>query len=784
MFYLFNHLASLVKNKPSKSTSSGLCLVVRDSHQAIKEHDLSNVSSCMPIIGKAAGAFTGLVFVLTISTFLVAPVSAADSLTVTSSGAQNINISTAGSDPTTGISTAISKDQIIVSTTCRSGYNFAVSASVDDNNLYLNGNSSNNTVGTYFSPVSGSTALNSSANTWGYYYNADDTAPIASSTFSPVPALGGTVATIKSPLPTPSTTDINDEFSLYYGVAMNSSMPLGTYKLIPDINNSNQDGTIVYYTTMADACISYRVSFNPASIFNGTTLSGTGTMQDQVFYEGVSANLNSVGFTPPSGYYFAGWNTKQDGTGTSYTNEQQVTDLAAVGSTITLYAQWTDCPGNYICYSSNGATGPVVSGNIAAMSNQSVYSTATAVGYLHAPNFYRTDYGFLGWSTMQLDPDDANFTTNFANATAAGKVYGPNERLTITAGQYSTGGLRLYAVWLPKSTTYTMQTFGETECTNNLTKITYKTDTNSNSGVSFATENHPSITLDSFIALQDTRDTNIYTVARLTDGNCWMTDNLRLEYTNSDNSTGNLAQGYHTDATYGNFKGLAEPETANFTGSTSSATNPTEPNSLYYAGTQSGTATIDISQTSHAGFRMPRYNNFNTQSTVASSTGDNNTYGYGNYYTWAAAMANTTYYSGPTATDSNSKTSETVNTSICPKGWRLPYGRSTGNGIASKGFSNLSASMDGSNADMNSSSTPTGAVTSNRLRQFPNNFLYSGRFFRSSAYLRGSSGGYWSSTAYDDNYSYKLDLSSTVVSPGTSGDSKYGGNSIRCVAGS
>jgi hypothetical protein len=259
------------------------------------------------------------------------------------------------------------------------------------------------------------------------------------------------------------------------------------------------------------------------------------------------------------------------------------------------------------------------------MSNQSVSSSATTVAYLHAPNFYRTDYGFLGWSTTQLDPDDANFAANFAAATAAGKIYGPNERLTITAGQYSTGGLRLYAVWLPKSTTYTMQTFGETECTSNLTKITYTTDANSNSGVSFATENQTSITLDSFIALQDARDTNIYTVARLTDGNCWMTDNLRLENTNSDNSTGNLAQGYHSDATYGNFIGLADPETANFT-----ITSPTTANTLY---SEDGTTTVDIDDTNYPYARMPRYNNFNTQSAVANSTGSNNTYGYGNYYT-------------------------------------------------------------------------------------------------------------------------------------------------------
>jgi uncharacterized protein (TIGR02145 family) len=262
-----------------------------------------------------------------------------------------------------------------------------------------------------------------------------------------------------------------------------------------------------------------------------------------------------------------------------------------------------------------------------------------------------------------------------------------------------------------------------------------------------------------------------------------MIDNLRLENTNSDNSTGSLAQGYHSDSTYGNFIGLANPETANFTSTTTSDTDATTENSIYYAGTQNGTATINISQTDYAGTRMPRYNNYNTQSITTNSTGANNTYGYGNYYTWPAAMANTTYYYGPAITDSNGKTSDTVNTSICPTGWRLPYGRSTGNGILSKGFSYLSASMGGLNTGMDSSSTPTGEAMSNRLRQFPNNFVYSGYFSNSSASYRGIYGNYRSSTAEAVNTAYYLHLRDSNVSPGTGGNYKHYGQSVRCVAG-
>ena len=60
-----------------------------------------------------------------------------------------------------------------------------------------------------------------------------------------------------------------------------------------------------------------------------------------------------------TGYLFAGWNTKADGTGTGYTETQEVSKLAAADKdedSIDLYAQWT--PVKYsVKYSGNGATG-------------------------------------------------------------------------------------------------------------------------------------------------------------------------------------------------------------------------------------------------------------------------------------------------------------------------------------------------------------------------------------------------------------------------------------------
>lgn len=260
-------------------------------------------------------------------------------ITMTTSGPQSIDVVMGNS----GNGVAISEDEITVNTTCRSGYNLNISTSVSDNNLYRNGDSNINSAGQFFTPSDGSTALATATNTWGYYFDPLLT-PTNSSIFSEVPSLGNTPAVIKSPLAEPSNTDISETFSLYYGVNATSTMPAGTYKMVQD--NYNNDGAIVYYLTMAEACIPYTIHFDPTSTSTGQTLSGTGTMADQEAYQGTATNLDPITFTAPVGYEFAEWNTAQDGTGVSYSDEAQVTSLTSPGSSITLYAIWRLFPIN------------------------------------------------------------------------------------------------------------------------------------------------------------------------------------------------------------------------------------------------------------------------------------------------------------------------------------------------------------------------------------------------------------------------------------------------------
>lgn len=80
--------------------------------------------------------------------------------------------------------------------------------------------------------------------------------------------------------------------------------------------------------------IQYNISFNG----NGSTSGSTAEMTDLNY--GTSYTLTTNGFIRDR-YIFQGWNTESDGTGTSYTNGQSVSNLSSEDEdTATLYAQW------------------------------------------------------------------------------------------------------------------------------------------------------------------------------------------------------------------------------------------------------------------------------------------------------------------------------------------------------------------------------------------------------------------------------------------------------------
>ncbi len=78
--------------------------------------------------------------------------------------------------------------------------------------------------------------------------------------------------------------------------------------------------------------ITYKVKYNANS--------GSGTMTDSTHTYDTAKALTANSFTKTN-HDFIGWNTKEDGTGTAYTDKQSVKNLTTTdGATINLYAQW------------------------------------------------------------------------------------------------------------------------------------------------------------------------------------------------------------------------------------------------------------------------------------------------------------------------------------------------------------------------------------------------------------------------------------------------------------
>ena len=183
--------------------------------------------------------------------------------------------------------------------------------------------------------------------------------------------------------------------------------------------------------------------------------------------------------------------------------------------------------------------------------------------------------------------------------------------------------------------------------------------------------------------LRDIRDGNTYTVAKLKDGKCWMTQNLRIINKTLTPADSDVVSNY----------------------------------------------TIPASSVS--GF----YTNNISNAYVNAE---------GGFYTWYVAIASTS--SGY---------------SICPKGWRLPYGSYGGE------FHALSNSYGGY----------LSALTSN-----PVNLTLSGFVLDSSYSFYGQNGYFWASNSNNSDTAYSMQL---VIGGNVRPDmfsSKYAGFSVRCLA--
>ena len=154
--------------------------------------------------------------------------------------------------------------------------------------------------------------------------------------------------------------------------------------------------------------------------YNGNTAT-SGSMSNSTHVYDTAKALSANGYSK-TGYRFKSWNTKADGTGTTYTNQQSVKNLTSTDNgVVNLYAQWN--ANTYtIKYHGNNAT----SGSMADTTH--TYDVSKT---LRKNAYKRTGWKFMGWNTK---------------ADGSGTAYTDEKsvkNLTATHG----GVINLYAQW-------------------------------------------------------------------------------------------------------------------------------------------------------------------------------------------------------------------------------------------------------------------------------------------------------------------------------------------------
>lgn len=138
---------------------------------------------------------------------------------------------------------------------------------------------------------------------------------------------------------------------------------------------------------------------------------GTGTMEKQTFTSADTFNINENTFTR-QGYKFVGWNTKSDGTGTPYSDKQEISECTKY---LYLYAQW-EIIKYTVTFNANDGTANSTTQEIE-------YNTSTP---LIKNTFTRDGFAFVEWNTK---------------ADGTGTPYSNGHSVTINEN------LNLFAIW-------------------------------------------------------------------------------------------------------------------------------------------------------------------------------------------------------------------------------------------------------------------------------------------------------------------------------------------------
>ena len=229
----------------------------------------------------------------------------------------------------------------------------------------------------------------------------------------------------------------------------------GTTATISGITNAV---TGLHYTgnnVTNSAATSFSWTFNTAnwscclySAWNTYTIKynangGSGTMSDTGATYGTAVTLRTNAFTRQH-YTFKNWNTKADGSGTSYSNGASVSNLTAThGGTVTLYAQWTGVTYT-VSYNANGGTSTPSSHSVQYPGTLTLRSAISKANTSVAG--YSVTYNANGGSGAPSGQTsgDRIVTWSFSKW-AAGSTSG--SQYSAGASYQPSGNITMYAIW-------------------------------------------------------------------------------------------------------------------------------------------------------------------------------------------------------------------------------------------------------------------------------------------------------------------------------------------------
>lgn len=599
-------------------------------------------------------------------------------------------------------------------------------------------------------------------NTWGY--NLGTTTPDVNSTYLGVPTSSD--VPILSAVSTP-TGQANDNYKLSFGAKVDTTLPAGEYA-----------------TTLTVAVVA-----QPRTVtitFDGNGADG-GSMLQQTIIAGDTENLTANAFTR-TGYEFTGWNTDAEGNGTAYADEAAFT-ASGDEQRVTLYAQWKKltfaCTARYKLQNADG-------------SYPDDFTTVTVSDAI--------EYGEVcSYTTTQ---DSSQYTNQSASATVTeptvltvgtdGQVPRRTYTLTVTAGSNTSGATgsgtyrwgQTVTASVTKASNVTCTSYATPTWTRNSgatgtlnstsgTSVTYTMGTSNDTITATSTASNVNQTITfrtsggaSSITLNGTSRANGQTMSlacgtynlsgsfssgyefsswSATAGAIGSTSTLSTTYRVTGPATITLTGKSSVPTPTGYIQDFTNAQCAAYASSSNYRLTDRRDNNTYTVRYINGNCWMTQNLRLSSGRTLTSADSNVTRNwsfpTGSLTSGDTYTEArstintsYGGYYNYCAASAGTVC---------NDTTKQNATQDICPKGWRLPT-RTEQDGIRS----------------YDSAFSP----------------VYSGNYNNGSLYQTGSSGNWWSATAFRGGYQYYLYYRSDRL--GTISGTTDVGFSVRCIRSS